>query len=237
MKEINELINEATQEYLKSDKLQEFVQDKAKRTINDIVDSLFSYSGPLKKALEEEITSGLSINRDLGLSGLNKFINEEIVSTIKGKVKQDTHNKIIKTVDQILRTEDKNISAEHFMNKVKEFFKGDSSICSCDNEYNDEYFNEEAWSEHGTIIIEDPGEGYNWLSIYIDPKPNKSIYDCRYELTVHEKSTSYKLKNKPMSSHNVLTDYIWDLNDYIMSLFLNDTVIDLKNLKEIQGQY
>jgi len=227
MDRINDAINQKMEEYIQSDKMKEFISQKAEDSINSIIEDMFRWSGPIKKELEKQINESLTFNKDLGLTGLNKFVIEEVQRKIKLKVRNDTKQLVEKSLNDILDNQPKIVKADDFLEKVKSFFKEEHDFsCSC------EPWDEDYWNEYGTIIIDEPDETrYEWLDIYIDMESGKSEYDCKYSLTVHKSgSTTYRIRNREIKTRDMILDHYFDLEDYFYSLFLNDSTIDYDSL-------
>jgi len=236
MERINEAINQKMEEYIQSDKMKEFISQKAEDSINSIIEDMFRWSGPIKKELEKQINDALVFNKDLGLTGLNKFVTEEMQRKIKLKVRKDTAELVDKSLNDMLDNQPKIVKAYDFLEKVKRFFEKENKYsCSC------EPWDKDYWNKYGTIIIEEPDETIcDWLDIYIDMEPEKSSYDSKFNLTVYKSGrTTYKIRNKDLSTKDLIMGYQFDLEDYFYSLFLNDSTIDYDSLmKEYKsGEY
>ena len=226
---INTEIEKATQEYLESEKLKEHIKTKAETMVNELIDDSFGYFGGIKKSVEEAINDEIKINvKELGLSGFNKFITEIVKDKINNSMRVEASAKISSEIDKILNPMEKLITIEKLKEELfAEAGTYDLDVCG-DPTLRD--LQEMNYDEDDifTFIVDEPSEDrYNWVTIRMDAEINKSNYECKYEITVHEDFCTFKIHNQPLQAKDKVFGYKHDVEDLMYSMFLNDSVIDL----------
>lgn len=234
MENLNTQLIKATEDYLKSDKLKEVISKQAEDMINDVVKEAFRWSGNIRKQIEDVVKNELSINtKELGISGHNKFLTEVIGNKLKQHLRHDVESEINKTLEKMLSPIDKVVSIETLKEELFKSADKSSLGCGCDDrDYILENFDED---DIFTFIVEGPSESrYEWVTIYIDTKPNKSEYECQFSLTVHKNFTTFKERERDLKAKDkILNPYMEDIEDFIYAMFLNDSTIDYADAKSL----
>ena len=233
MENLNTQLIGATEEYLKSDKLQEVIATQAEKMINDVVADAFRWNGNVRKQIEEVIKNDLSINtKELGITGQNKFITEVVAKKLKQYVREDTEKLITEQLDNILKPIEKVVSIQKLKEKL--FEAADTSEYSCGGDADMDYVLEHTDEDDiFTFIAEEPSGDYDWVTLYFDKEPNIPDYDCEFQLTVHKNMTSFKVKDREIkATDKIMNPHIWDIEDFIYCKFLNGSVIDYQDAKE-----
>ncbi|WP_108062657.1 hypothetical protein [Poseidonibacter lekithochrous] len=229
MENLNSQLVEATENYLKSDKLKEVIEAQAEKMVNEVVSEAFRWSGNVRKQVEEFAKNELSINtKELGIQGQNKFITEVVGKKLKQYIREDTEKLITKQLDDILKPIEKVVSIDTLKKKL--FEAADTNDFGCgDMDYVLENVDED---EIYTFIVEEPGGMHEWVTLYFDKEPNKETYECEFELTVHKTNTSFKIKQREIkATDKVMNPYIWDIEDFVYCMFLNDSTINYEEAK------
>ena len=232
MENLNQQLVSATESYLKSDKLREVIEAQAEKMINDVVSESFRWSGNIRKQVEEVIKNELSINtKKLGIEGQNKFITEVVSKKLKQYVREDTEKLISEQLDNILKPIEKVVSMDTLVGKLLDAADTSEAMCGCDPDidYIKENFD---LSDFFTLIAEEPSGNYDWVTLYFDKEPNKSSYECEFELTVHKQRTTFKVREREIkATDKIMNPFIWDIEDFIYCMFLNGSTIDYEDAK------
>ncbi len=230
--DLSKELNVAIENYIKSDKFKEDVNKKAEDMIIRILDDTFGYLGGIKKQMEELIKEQISINtKELDFSGHNKFITEIVGKHLKKCLRQDAEKQITEQLEKIVSPVEKIISVETLQDKFLENANLSDFMNGCydtDLDYLKENYSVD---EMVTFIVE-PAKNHKWVDIYIDKEPNKSENNCKFNLTVHETFTTYRIRDREIKATDKVLDYKFDFEDYIYQLFLNGSTIDYKEAME-----
>jgi len=230
--DLNKEINNAMENYIKSDKFIEDINKKAEDMISKIMDDTFGFFGGVKKQMEELIKEQISINtRELDFSGHNKFITEVVEKHLKKCLRSDTEKQIVEQLSKIVQPVEKVISMEKIKDELlkaadlSDFMNGCYDV---DLDYVQEHY---SLDELVTLIVE-THENDRWVNIYLDKEPNKSTYQCEFNLTVHETFTTFRIKERDIKARDKVMNYQFDFEDFIYQLFLNGSTIDFNEAKE-----
>ncbi len=220
---INGMLVTATQDYLVSDKLKKYIEEAAEKMINETIKDALGWNGKIKKQVEGAIKNELCINQnDLGIAGHNKFLTEMISKRLKKYLREDVQIKMDKMIVEVLGVKEKEMSLDKFRTELREFAEDRDCYCGDpDDLYESDLF---------TFIVKD--SDHSWVTLYIDDRPDIADYKCKFQLTVHENFTSYKIHNEDCKAHDKVLAYQFGMEDYIYSLFLNEVQINHTECKE-----
>lgn len=231
---INEQIEQYTKEYLGSDALKEHIRKQAQEMVNKSIDDALSSYGSVKKQIDEAIKNEIQLNvEDLGVRGLSTFLTDVIKEKLHTGIREDAHNRISKELEEMLSPIEKKVSIETLKEKLLEEADtysidvcGDVTLDMLDGESG--YFEDDIF----TFIVEKPSNpSYGWVTIHMDPKPGKDSYDSMYRLTVHENSTSYRMRDKEIRGQDKSFGYSFEFEDFIYRMYLNKSTVDYEDAK------
>lgn len=234
MENLNTQIIKATEDYLKSDKLKEHIEAQAEKMVNEAVREAFSWSGNVRKQIEDIVKNELSINmEDLNISGHNKFITEVIQKQLHQVLRSDVEAEITKSLESMLKPVEKVVSIQKLKEELfKASDKDGIDTCSDDMDYILENCDED---DIYTFIVEHPGGNYKWVDIYLDSEPNKSKYECEFKLCVHETFTTFKQNDREITAKDkLMSPYKWDIEKLIYQMFLAGSTINYEEAKALR---
>lgn len=233
MDNLNTQIVQATEEYLQSDKLKEYINSQAEKMINEAVREAFSWSGNVKKQIDDVVKNQLSINiKELGISGHNKFITEVVQDKLHQFLRSDVETEITKTLNDMLEPIEKVVSIEKLKKKLFEASDKECVDSCCDDiDYILENYDED---DLYTFIV-DVNSKYEWVDIYLDKEPNKSEYDCEFKLCVHKTFTTFKQNDREMKAKDKLMNpYQFDIEKFIYQMFLAGSTISYEEARGLK---
>jgi hypothetical protein len=233
MENLNTQIVQATEEYLQSDKLKEYIISQAEKMVNEAVKEAFSWSGNVKKQIDDVVKNQLSINiNDLGIHGHNKFITEVVQEKLHQFLRSDVEVEITKTLNDMLEPIEKVVSIQKLKEKLFEASEKECVDSCCDDmDYILENYDED---DLYTFIVEVESK-YNWVNIYLDKEPNKSENDCEFKLCVHETFTTFKQDDREIKAKDKLMNpYKWDIEKFIYQMFLAGSTINYEEAKALR---
>jgi len=234
MDNINSLLIKATEEYLNSDKLKEYVEAQAEKMVNNAVSEAFSWSGNIKKQIDDVVKNQLLINIDeLGIHGHNKFITEVVQEKLHQFLRNDVEVEITKSLESMLKPIEKVVSIQTLK---KELFKASDKDCVSENTDDMDYiFENYDEDDLYTFIVVHPGGHYNWVNIYLDKEPNKNEYECEFKLCVHETYTTFKQNDREIKARDKLMNpYKFDIENLIYQMFLAGSTINYEEAKDLK---
>lgn len=232
MENLNTQIVQATEEYLQSDKLKEYINSQAEKMVNEAVKEAFSWSGNVRKQIDDVVKNQLSINiKELGIHGHNKFITEVVQDKLHQFLRSDVEAEITKTLNDMLEPIEKIVSIQKLKEKLFEASEKECVPECCDDmDYILENYDED---DLYTFIVNIPSGNYNWVDIYLDAEPNKSDYECEFKICVHETFTTFKQNDREMKAKDKLMNpYKFDIEKFIYQMFLAGSTI---NYEEARG--
>lgn len=233
MENLNTQIVQATEEYLLSDKLKEYINSQAEKMVNEAVKEAFSWSGNVKKQIDDVIKNQLSINiEELGIHGHNKFITEVVQDKLHQFLRSDVEAEIIKTLNDMLEPVEKVVSIQKLKEKLFEASEKECVDGNCDDmDYILENYDED---DLYTFIV-DVESKYKWVDIYLDKEPNKSEHDCEFKLCVHETFTTFKQNDREMKAKDKLMNpYQFDIEKFIYQMFLAGSTISYEEARGLK---
>lgn len=233
MENLNTQIVQATEEYLQSDKLKEYINSQAEKMVNDAVREAFSWSGNVKKQIDDVVKNQLSINiKELGIHGHNKFITEVVQDKLHQFLRSDVEVEITKTLNDMLEPIEKVVSIKKLKEKLFEASEKECVDECCDDmDYILENYDED---DLYTFIVKGNSK-YKWVDIYLDKEPNQSEYDCEFRLCVHENFTTFKQNDREIKAKDKLMNpYKWDIENFIYQMFLAGSTINYEEAKTLR---
>ncbi|WP_142847265.1 hypothetical protein [Telmatospirillum sp. J64-1] len=171
MKEFEQAVAAAVGGMIASGKLNEIIEAKISKTIDDIVgDALRSY-GDFGKSLKSAIEDSLSVDFDeLGLAGYNHTVLEIVRRKVNASLLAAGKEQLEQDMEKLLTAA---IPGEITITKLYQDLA----------EWARDYNGCEKW-QRPTMIIGEPSRGWRW--IYMDAKPSKDRYSCAFSLLVRE---------------------------------------------------
>ena len=232
MENLNTQIVQATEEYLQSDKLKEYINSQAEKMVNEAVREAFSWSGNVKKQIDDVVKNQLSINiEELGIHGHNKFITEVVQDKLHQFLRSDVEAEITKTLNDMLEPVEKVVSIQKLKEKLFEASDKDCVTECCDDmDYILENYSED---DLYTFIVE-VNSRHKWVDIYLDAEPNKSSHNCKFKLCVHETFTTFKQDDREIKAKDKLMNpYQFDIEKFIYQMFLAGSTISYEEARAL----
>lgn len=232
MENLNTQIVQATEEYLQSDKLKEYINSQAEKMVNEAVKEAFSWSGNVKKQIDDVIKNQLSINiQELGIHGHNKFITEVVQDKLHQFLRRDVETEITKTLNDMLEPVEKIVSIQKLKEKL---FEASEKECVDENCDDIDYVLENYDEDDLYIFIVEVNSNHRWVDIYLDAEPNKSKYDCEFKLCVHETFTTFKQDDREIKAKDKLMNpYKFDIENFIYQMFLAGSTINYEEARAL----
>lgn len=172
MRDFENAVALATQELIKSGALTKLVKEQVAKTLATIVaDALGAYRSPFAKQLTEAVSASLSIDPSaLGLAGYNKVVLAVVQQKLDEAVHVVGREQIAKDMAKLLGTDaPKQIKLSALLEQFKEFAR--------------ENHERDRDQRRCTIILERRDQ-YSSRWLYLDVKPDKQKYDCRYRMLI-----------------------------------------------------
>jgi hypothetical protein len=229
--DLNQEINKAMENYIKSDKFIEDINKKAEDMIAKIMDDTFGYFGGVKKQIEELVKEQMVLNtKKLDFSGHSKFITEVVEKKLKLYIRDDAAKKISEQIDSMMQPLEKTISMERLEKELLKSADLSDYMCGCDVDM--DYIREHHSLDELVTIIVEPHENYKWVNIYLDKEPNKSYGECEFNITVHETFSNFRIKEREIKARDRVMNYQFDFEDFFYQMFLNESTINYQEAKE-----
>lgn len=185
--DLNKLVNENLAKLEANGAVENIITDRLKKTIESIVDDLFSSYSDFGKNLKIEVQSALNVNlKELKLAGYNVMV----LNAVKEKLDEVLHiqgvEKIKDSLEQMLSDIKEEYQLSELINEMKEKA----------NEYGD-------YDEREISFHIDPDR--NILTfIYFDEEADKEKYECKYRIWVDKSGTVCGVEIKEQKFDNRL---------------------------------
>ncbi|WP_025718997.1 hypothetical protein [Paenibacillus polymyxa] len=174
--DLNNMVNQALTNIHSEGLVEKIVRNKLEKTIESIIDDIFSSYGDFGKQLKEHVKQHFSIN--LGVLDLPSY-NTLIAQVIKEKLDEITH---IQGVEKLKEQMDRMLVDVKPEYKLSELINGWKKSENEDDEYDD--------SDEFSLHID---KDYStW--IHLDPEPDKGKYQCKYGMLIRDDGTLFCLK-------------------------------------------
>lgn len=229
--ELQELIDQATKDYIGSDEFKENIAKKAQSMVDNTIDGIFRSYSPLSKQLEETVNKALEFNvKELGMGGYKKLVIQQIELALDAKFSKDVSEKLTVEIEELLSTAPDIVTVE--MLKTKLFKDVDTGSCG-DMSYEDLLYSEAYEDDYFTFSVEFDGD-HDWYNLYLDEEPNKSQSSCKYKLTIfssggmHIRDNGEDLKKQMLSN-----SYRNSFSKFMYQMHLQDSNMDMDSLSEI----
>lgn len=228
---INEQVQQATQEYLVSDKLKEHITAQAEKMVNDVVSSAFSWgviNDQIKAAIKEQIVLDTS---KLGLNGISNLIVATVDEALQRNVADTVREKITKKIEEMTNPLPKVVPMrmlkEKLLSETVESFDicGDMELDMLDGEHG--YYESDAF----TFIVEAYKD--RWVTVYFDTAANVDIHQCKFQITVYSATASqtFKINGREPNKRDAIYGYTWEVENFLMQMYMNDCTMDYAELR------
>lgn len=131
MKELQELVNQKTQEYFQSGKVEKIIEDRVESMFGEIIGDCFRSYGTLGKAATEVIENKLKLSGEIDIESYNSIMLE----ALKGQIKNFTNNEALKGFNKVISETfgeaPKEISINEIVEMVLDDWRSDDP-CDCD---------------------------------------------------------------------------------------------------------
>jgi len=167
MKEFEQAVTAAVQGMVASGKLNEIIEAKVARTVDDIVGEALRSYGDFGKSLKEALVDALAINTDdLGIAGYNTIVLEIVRRKLDAAVITAGKAQIEEDMDKLLS------AATPGEIKLSQFLK--------------DFAKDTLWmrdrGRRPTIILDESSGSYHCRWLYLDPKPEQHKHACAYRM-------------------------------------------------------
>jgi hypothetical protein len=165
MMDLNKIVNDSLAKLEANGAIENIITDHLKKTIDSIVDDLFSSYSDFGKNLKTEVQSALNVNlKELNLAGYNVLV----LNTVKEKLDEALHLQGVEKMQDALNEIFNDTKKEYKLSEIINEFKQD--VLSDDSDYggNEISFHVEKQS-YGAYIAFDKDSG-------------KGRYSCDYQL-------------------------------------------------------
>ena len=230
---IESLLQSTIINYMESDKLKEYISNQAEKTINDIVDSSLRY-GELNKTLTGIIKDQLIIDdRRIGSLGLSNIITEIVKESLNKHIHESAAKKITDSISDLTSPLPKILPIPMFINKVLEHVDT-SEVASCDVDIETILDMGYELNELFTFNVSKPqDEEYKWIDIDLDISPEKSRYECEFQLTINSNNKmTIKHRGIEFRKQDIIYGYDHSLEIFLLKMFVNECSLDYNELLE-----
>jgi len=230
MKNINDMLLQATNDYMNSQECKEMIDTKAKDAVDNVIKNAFSGYGILSKTIEKQLEEEVGKNAlSLGLDGFTKAITETFRNELANETIIEAKAKAVSKIQEMLSPLPKLIDVEFFKEKLFDY--GDhSSFCGSDELKYEEYEGKD--SDIFSLYIE-KNDNYSWIDLYFNDYENTKQDDCKYNITIHQSGdvTIWKEKEKIRAKEFINPKRGLEL--FLNQLFLNDAQFDYADFESV----
>lgn len=178
MIDLNKIINEKMIEIEKDGFIEKIIEDNLKKCLESVISDVFSYSGPIRDGIKNHIKENLNVNlHDLNIPQYNTLVVQAVNKKVKEMIEIQGINKLNECIDKMLM----DVKEEYTLSEIIEQLK--------EEDYKEKY--EYSHDDYLTLIIE---ERYGFKHIYLDLEPNKSKYECDYNINIDDEGKIYSTK-------------------------------------------
>lgn len=185
--DLNQLVLSAVTKAVEGGAVAAAIDAGVQKTIEEIVGRATRSYSPFGEALEEAITATLQIQAgDLGLSGYNQMVLSVIRAKLDAIVDEQLREKFAADLEALLIPAPKEIHLSKLIRDFKVWAKNevltDSYCC--------------------TVKVERTEYKSHW--VYLDPKSNKSNYNCRFRFLISGDGSIFSLSDQGQDMKNVI---------------------------------
>ncbi|PZT51988.1 hypothetical protein [Paenibacillus silvae] len=186
---LNNMVNDAMQSIKEEGIVEQIVRKKIEKTLESIVDDVFSSYSEFGKSLKEAVKENLNV--DISRLDLPSY-NTLVLQVVKEKLDVITHTqgveKLKHQMDELLA----DVKPEYKLSELIEKWKESES----------EY--EERDGEEFSLHIGDSSYSSTW--VHLDPEPDTEKYQCRYAMLVRDDATvsCLKIDDKEINAKKIM---------------------------------
>lgn len=177
MKELEVAMQVAFDRMVKAGKLDQIVEAKVQKAVEEVVSDAFSYNSPFRESLKEHLKNNITVDlSSIGLGAYNDFILKVIKAKLDASVFRFAEKQIGETMDKLLKPAPVEIKLSELVEQFKEFVHNDEDRdggISCHIESSE------------TI------SGYS--TVRLDSKPRVAARDCRYDIALNKNGEVYRI--------------------------------------------
>jgi len=218
-KNLNEIMQKKFDEYCNSDKIETLFEENIDKSIKEIINDQFRYSGKINKALEEKFKKDININlKDFSLKEYNMRITDIIKKSLDNYMANET-KEIKEKIEKELNYDTKEIKLSEIIEKLKDRWLSD-----------DENLKETEM----LLLVENKKDNYSeTCEIYIhrnyDQPYSKYSYDVHIRLRKREEDNNFKVWHVLYNSNDIKKSDVfslsWRIETFLYKLFANETAV------------
>jgi hypothetical protein len=165
--DLNKIVNDSLAKLEANGDVENIVTARLKKTIDSIVDDLFSSYSDFGKSLKTEVQSALNVNlKELNLTGYNVMVLNAVKDTLDETLHIQGVEKIKESLGQMLS----NVKTEYRLSELIEEMKKEANE---DGNYDEEEISFHIDSDRSILTF-----------IYFDEESDKEKYQCKYRLWI-----------------------------------------------------
>ena len=146
MQELLELVNTRISTMIDDGSIEKMIEERATKTVTEILDDAFRSYGKLRKALEEKIESGIDGSTfNFEIEPYTKVMNDMAQKQISSYLEKEAQAQIEKSISKIFKPIQSEVTLQELVTMIAESFKDDDY----DNDRDDHLSMECSESDYG----------------------------------------------------------------------------------------